>query len=308
MLSILVEWSYWTINISLISSLVAVLILLYRKVAKYNPFINMLLWFVLAIRLVIPASYVTSFSIVSFYKLLGINITSTQGLNPFYFSNVISQAASYHPLTFKSALILVIIQIISVLWISGVIVILSSFVISTLHHRKLIKQSKHLGVISGLNVYESREVTSPFLFGILKPSVLIPLNFKKDHFELVIQHELAHWKNLDNLKKLLGLIVCSIHWFNPLVWFCFKRFSEDMEIEADRKAIGWIGKENQKKYLETLVLLNQQKGTLIESGFSDHPLIRRIKIQLEYRPNIMYTLWGLSITLLVAYFVLLANL
>jgi beta-lactamase regulating signal transducer with metallopeptidase domain len=303
-----VEWSYWTINISLISSLVAILILFYRKVAKYNPFINMFLWSVLAIRFVIPASYVTSFSIVSFYRLLGINITSTQGLNPFYFSNVISQAISYHPLTFKSALILVIFQIIAVLWISGIMLLLGSFFISTLHHRKLIKRSKHLGIIRGLNVYESNKVASPFLFGIFKPVVFIPLNFKRDHFELVIQHELAHQKNQDNLKKLLGLIVCSIHWFNPLVWFCFKRFSEDMEIEADRKAIGWIGKENQKKYLETLVLLNQEKGTLIESGFSDHPLIRRIKIQLEYRPNIMYTLWGFSIIILVAYFVLLANL
>lgn len=268
----------------------------------------MLLWSVLAIRLVIPASYVTSFSIVSFYKLLGINITSTQGLNPFYFSNVISQAVSYHPLTFKSALILVVFQIISVLWISGVIVIVSSYIISTRHHRKMIRQSKNLGVIRGLNVYESSKVTSPFLFGIFKPRVLIPLNFKSEHFEFVIQHELAHWKNLDNLKKLLGLIVCSIHWFNPLVWFCFKCFSEDMEIEADRKAISWIGKENQKKYLETLVLLYQEKGTLLVSGFSDHPLIHRIKTQMEYRPNIRYTVWGLTIIILVAYFVLLANL
>jgi hypothetical protein len=100
----LIEWSYWTINISLISSLVALIILLYRKIGRYNPIINALLWLILSIRLVIPASYVTSFSIVRFYKLLGITITSTQGLNPFYFSNIISQAVDYHPITFKSNL------------------------------------------------------------------------------------------------------------------------------------------------------------------------------------------------------------
>jgi len=308
MISILVEWNYWTINISLISSLVAVLILLYRKVAKYNPTINILLWLVLAIRLLIPASYVTSFSIISFYKLLGINITTIEGLNAFYFSNIISQAVIYHPMTFKSVLTLVLFQIISVLWIFGIIILLGSYFMSIIYHRKLIKQSYHIGFFDGLNVYETSNVASPFLFGIFKPCVLMPLGFNRDHFNFVFQHELAHLKNMDNLKKLFGLIICSIHWFNPLVWYCYKRFSEDLEIEADRKAIGWIGKQNQINYLETLVLINKGKGTILKSGFSDYPLFRRIKTQLEYRPNIVYTLWGLIIIIMVSYFVLLANL
>jgi len=115
----LIEWSYWTINISLISSLVALLILLYRKFSRYNQIINAILWLILSIRLVIPASYVTSFSIVRFYKLLGINITSTQGLDPFYFSNIISQAVNYQPLPFNSNLILMFFMVISIPWILG---------------------------------------------------------------------------------------------------------------------------------------------------------------------------------------------
>ncbi|KAF0227287.1 MAG: hypothetical protein FD133_1774 [Erysipelotrichaceae bacterium] len=308
MLVMLVEWSYWTINISLISSLVAVLILLYRKFSRYNPIINNLLWFVLAVRLLIPASYVTSFSIISFYKLLGINITSTQGLNPFYFSNVISQVLDYHPLTFKSNLILVIFKIVSLLWIAGTIGILGSYVISTLNLRKLIKHSKYLGILSGLNVYENSKVASPFLFGLFKPVVLLPKEFNNDYIEAVIQHEKAHWANFDNPKRLLGLIVCSIHWFNPLVWICFKLFMEDMEIEADRKAIDWIGNQNQKKYFETVVFLYQDVGHQLGSGFSDHPLFRRIKTQLNYKPSIMYTFWAVCILIFVSYFVLLANL
>lgn len=304
----LIEWSYWTINISLISSLVALLILLYRKFGRYNPIINAILWLILSIRLVIPASYVTSFSIVRFYKLLGINITSTQGLNPFYFSNIISQAVNYHPITFKSNLILMFFQIISILWILGVIAILGSYIMSTINHRKLIKHSKFLGVFHDLMVYENIEISGPFLFGIFRPSVFLPEHFEMDYFDLVIRHEKAHQVNFDNLKRLFGLMVCSIHWFNPLVWMCFNRFSEDLEIEADRKAIRWIGKENQKKYLETVVLFNQNRGLQLDSGFSEHPLIRRIKTQLEYKPNRMYTVWALIIVVFISYFVLLANL
>ncbi len=307
MFSILVEWCYWAINISLIGSLVAILILLYRKITKYNPIINTVLWLVLFIRFLIPASYVTTFSIVGFYKLLGIDIISTQGLKPFYFSNVISQAVNYHPITFKSILILILFRIIAVLWVSGIIGLFCLYVMSSIHHRKLVRQSKQIDNFQGLDIYETSNVTRPFLVGIFKPSVLIPIEFDKNYLTFVLKHELAHRKNWDNLKKLLGLIVCSVHWFNPVVWYCYKCFSEDLEIEADRKAIGWIGRQNQRKYLETLVLLYHGKGTLLESGFSDNPLYRRIKTQLEYRLNITYTLWVLSIIIIITYFVLLAN-
>lgn len=308
MLSILVEWSYWTLNISLIGCLVACLILLYRKLCRYTPAINSLLWSVLGIRLLIPASYVTSFSIVNFYKLLGINITSSQGLHPFYFSNVISQAIEYHPVTFKSSMILMIFEIFSIIWIMGVFTIICFYIASYFFSLKLIKQSDYLGKFNDIDIYESSQTESPFLFGLFKPVVVLPMNLNSLYFESVILHEKAHRHNYDNLKRLFGLFVCSIHWFNPIVWICFKNFLEDLEIEADRKVTSSIGKENQKKYLETIVQLYQNESNIVGSGFSTNPLLRRIKTQLDYKPNITYTIWLFCIILMLSYFVLLANL
>jgi beta-lactamase regulating signal transducer with metallopeptidase domain len=307
MLAILVEGCYWTINISLIGSLVAIAILLYRKITRYSPVVNNILWFVLALRLLIPASYITPFSIVRFYTLLGSTVTTTQGKIPFYFSNIISQAIEYHPLTFKSTLILTIFEILSIIWILGIVFILGLFLYSYLKSHDLKKKESYVGKIHDMDIYESSLVESPFLFGLFRPVVFLPLKLDVEDREHVIYHEKAHRAHHDNLKRLFALLVCSIHWFNPVVWICFRVFTDDLEIEADRLAVKWVGIEHRKKYLESLVRL-QPKMNLIGSNFTSHSLVRRIETQLKRKTSLAYTIWFAFFAVILSYFVLLANL
>jgi beta-lactamase regulating signal transducer with metallopeptidase domain len=302
-----VEMTYWVINVSLISSLVIVLFLLYRRFGHYNRSVNILMWIIISLRLLVPASYLTPYSIVGFYKLIGVNVTTTGTLKPFYLANVISQAVDYKPLVLKSNFLYVIFQYLSIIWFIGVIVIVLTYFISYFNFQRLSKRSRSLGKISGLEVYENIKISSPFLYGIAKPIVFVPVNFNKELLKYVILHENAHRHRLDNLKRLIALIVCSIHWFNPLVWVCFKIFREDLEIETDQKVIRLIGEENQEGYFRHVINSAQNNSILVGAGFSSNPLFRRIETQLEKKQDLKITLTIIGLLLLLSYFVLLAN-
>ena len=120
----LVELCYWTINISLIASLVSILVIVYRRLSRYNRNVNSIIWTVLAIRLVLPASYTTPFSIVKVFQLIGLNVNSISGAQPFYYMNVLNQAEQYNPIVIKSDTILLQFQLMAIIWLLGFSVIM----------------------------------------------------------------------------------------------------------------------------------------------------------------------------------------
>ncbi|WP_073346609.1 M56 family metallopeptidase [Caldanaerobius fijiensis] len=54
-----------------------------------------------------------------------------------------------------------------------------------------------------------------------------------------------------------------IRWFNPLLWYFFKRIRQDMEVAADRKVLNILGGGEEKEYGRTII-------TMLESLNSRH--------------------------------------
>lgn len=307
MLSIISEIFYWILNISLAGSLVSVFIIVYRKFFKYNYLINTFLWTVLSIRLILPFSYITRFSILELYRVLGLRITTTAGQGSLYFSNIVSQAITYSPIAFKSDFVLVLFQVLSIVWVIGIVLILIFWYLSFRKINIILKRGTLLGEIHSLKVYETSQVQNPFIYGILHPIVIVPKNFNTEDLEIVMNHERAHYKHFDNLKRFFALLICMIHWFNPLVWMSFKVFSEDLEIEADRQAIAWMGKDKKQVYLTTLVRLSTDKTTIVGSTFSTHPLVRRVQTQMDIHEIKYKFTWLFVVIGILTILVLLAN-
>jgi beta-lactamase regulating signal transducer with metallopeptidase domain len=80
------------------------------------------------------------------------------------------------------------------------------------------------------------EPVAPVTWGFFRPVVLMPKDsdrWERARIRAVLLHELAHVERGDNLHQIVALVVCALHWFNPLVWVCARRMRTEAEIAAD---------------------------------------------------------------------------
>ncbi len=106
----------------------------------------------------------------------------------------------------------------------------------------------------------------PSIFGIFNPSILITeqmLDEDNETIKYIFLHELSHYKRKDILFNFILLCVLSIHWFNPIVWFLFKKIRQDIEIGADELASKGLNKDEVKQY--GMVLINLLRSRIEEN-------------------------------------------
>jgi beta-lactamase regulating signal transducer with metallopeptidase domain len=80
----------------------------------------------------------------------------------------------------------------------------------------------------------------PLTSGYRRPVILLPRkadSWNKARITAVLWHELGHVRRGDNLCQLLALVICALHWFNPIFWFAARRMEAEAEIAADDFAI-----------------------------------------------------------------------
>jgi beta-lactamase regulating signal transducer with metallopeptidase domain len=76
----------------------------------------------------------------------------------------------------------------------------------------------------------------PLTSGVFRKTILLPqsaADWSIDRRRLVLAHEMAHVKRNDTLVQFLSQIVCSVYWFNPLVWYAVHRLHIERERACD---------------------------------------------------------------------------
>lgn len=132
-----------------------------------------------------------------------------------------------------------------------------------------------------ITVRVSDEIASPLTYGIFFPVILLPKQSDwadKESMKLILEHEAAHIRHLDALKKLCLTISCVCHWFNPLVWLMAALACRDMELACDEAVVRAVGRENRKLYADLLVELEAKRAgiNLLASGFGQSFMKERI--------------------------------
>lgn len=141
-----------------------------------------------------------------------------------------------------------------ILWISGEVILTVIYLAQYIKLKKIVSRAVPIRIIYSNrftefdNVYVSDEIKTPFVMGMMRPKVYMPSFLDEETYEYAIIHEIGHIKRHDNLWKLIGLIVATIHWFNPFVWIAYKLFSNDIEMACDEKVTCDKTKEEKKKY------------------------------------------------------------
>ncbi len=141
-------------------------------------------------------------------------------------------------------------------WLAGVIALAVFFAAANLRfYIRVRKNAVLIGNYQKLRVYDTKEVVSPCLFGVIAPAVYldgsrIASETAKEH---ILTHEATHYRHRDNLWAALRAVAVVLHWYNPLVWYAAFVSEKDCELACDESVIKTLGEENRISYGETLL-------------------------------------------------------
>lgn len=290
------------INMSISASWLVLAVLILRFVLKKAPkWINVLLWGIVAIRLICPFSFESTLSLIPSAETIPLNIgmdttpTINSGIsainnavNPIISqSNTPMAGASINPLQ-------ITIGIYEYIWIFGMIALALYTAISYWRLRRKVDTA----VRYKDNIFQSENVSSPFVFGIIKPRIYLPFKMNGQYLEHVVAHEQAHVCRKDHWWKPLGFLLLMIHWFNPLMWLAYVLLCRDIELACDEKVIKELGNEQRGDYTQALVAcsVNRRMIAACPLAFGEVSVKERVKSVMNYKKP---AFWVIIISVIV---------
>ena len=277
------------INMSISASWLVLAVLILRFALKKAPkWVNVLLWGIVAVRLICPFSFESALSLIPSAETIPLNIgmdttpTINSGINAINnaVNPIISQSNT--PMAGASANPLQItIGIYEYIWIFGMIALALYTAISYLRLcRKVDTAIRYKN-----NIFQSENVSSPFVLGIIKPRIYLPFNMNGQDLEHVVAHEQAHIHRKDHWWKPLGFLLLTIHWFNPLMWLAYVLLCRDIELACDEKVIKELGNEQRADYTQALVScsVNRRMIAACPLAFGEVGVKERVKSVMNYK-------------------------
>ena len=290
------------INMSISASWLVLAVLILRFVLKKAPkWINVLLWGIVAIRLICPFSFESPLSLIPSAETIPLNIgmdstpTINSGIsainnavNPIISqSNTPMAGASINPLQ-------ITIGIYEYIWIFGMIALALYTAISYWRLRRKVDTA----VRYKDNIFQSENVSFPFVLGIIKPRIYLPFKMNGQYLEYVVAHEQAHICRKDHWWKPLGFLLLMIHWFNPLMWLAYVLLCRDIELACDEKVIKELGNEQRGDYTQALVAcsVNRRMLAACPLAFGEVSVKERVKSVMNYKKP---AFWVIIISVIV---------
>ena len=294
------------INMSISASWLVLVVLILRFVLKKAPkWVNILLWGIVAIRLICPFSFESALSLIPSAEtfpekvISGPSFDVQTGITPVdnrindylgdrYFEGVTVPANNGNN----------IMTILTIVWTIGILLLVAYTVISYWRLRRKVDTA----VRYKDNIFQSENVKSPFVLGIIKPRIYLPFNMNGQDLEHVVAHEQAHIHRKDHWWKPFGFLLLTIHWFNPLVWLAYVLLCRDIELACDEKVIKELGNEQRADYTQALVAcsVNLRMIAACPLAFGEVGVKDRVKSVMNYKKP---AFWGVVLAVIVCVFV-----
>ena len=248
------------LSMLVLTSLLAIIILILRKIfdKKISPTWKFLMWGLLGISLLIP---------------IRISIPSQNAYIPLW-SKWITRLDNLETKIMNTS----IVKIIFIIWIAGILILATFYLVETIKLKrkigkkdateermlKLLEQAKQIvGTKKNIKIIWQEVKKVPCIYGVLHPKILMTKEIleKEDKTILhILVHELTHEKRKDMILNKVLIILATIYWFNPIIWFCFYQVRQDMELKTDEEVLKKLGEKENKAYAKSLVSLLQVSG------------------------------------------------
>ena len=269
--------------------------LLFRRVPKW---LTGILWILVAVRLVIPFSIESVYSLIPAAETLpydilysempaidsGISVIDTV-VNGSLESAIPNPGDSINPLQVTAALV-------SYIWLAGMIAMLLFSGISYF----LLKYRVRTAVRLRGNIKLSEHIGTPFVLGIFRPTVYLPFSVEESDAEYIIAHEKAHIRRGDHLIKPAAFLLLAVYWFHPLMWAAYILLCRDIELACDERVIRNMSTDERKAYSAVLLgcTAKQRLITACPVAFGEAGVKTRIKSVLNYKKS---AFWGIILAL-----------
>ncbi len=321
------------VNMSITASYLIVAVIVLRLVLTKAPkWIRGILWGLVGIRLIVPFSFESMFSLMpssspittgNMQALTGTDVGAPTVMSDFSMGAEATienadamggmpavEVSFGGDLSFSTVL--------SIVWLIGLVAMLVYCAIS---YYRLNRQMAYAVLYNGCAsatedkectvknrdrkyiIYQSEKVVSPFVLGFIKPRIFVPFQMNESEMKCVIAHEKAHIARKDHWIKPIAFMILSFYWFNPLVWVAYILLCRDIELACDEKVIKEIGIEHKKAYSEVLLKCSAP-GRMISAcplAFGEVGVKKRIMNVLNYKkPAFWIILVSLILCVVVA--------
>ena len=277
------------VNRSISASWVVIAVLVLRFCLKKAPkWVNVLLWGLVAARMLFPFSIESALSLIPSAEPISPRIMTdpspsvqtgvpalNQVINPVIRGSFMpAPGASANPLQLW-------IPVFTALWLVGAAALFLYSAVSYWCLRSKVCEA----VILRDNIYQSEKVCSPFVLGIIKPKIYLPYQIDSREMDHVIAHEQAHLRRGDHLWKPLGFLLLTIHWFNPLMWLSYVLLCRDIELACDEKVIKNLSCGQRADYMQALVTcsVNRRRIAACPLAFGEIGVKERVKSVMNYK-------------------------
>lgn len=257
------------------------------------------LWWISVVRLMIPFSIPSAFSV---YSLMGSHApgNGSQAIRVLPIG-ASGQAASM-PDSITNA-----VSTWTVVWAAGVLVCAVLFSLAYWKCRKEFQTSIPVGndfTENWLSVHQqgrrisirqSGRFSAPLTYGVLHPVILMPISTKwenTDSLAYVLAHEYVHIRRFDSIRKLVLIVVLCVHWFNPLVWVMYILANRDIELSCDEAVVRFFGENTKAAYARALISMEETRSGLTPlcSSFSKNAIEERITAIMKIKKTTVFSL------------------
>lgn len=289
-------------NMSVSAGYIVLAVLLLRLALKKAPrWLMLLLWAAVGIRLICPFTFESLWSLIpsvgQIHPVVALDqhapqYTEYSGLNVLV--TRLNEDLLARPEYDRLALLQSLMPVFAAVWLTGILALTAYSIICCLQ----VRRSVLTAVRCQDNVYQSEQVSSPFVFGFIQPKIYLPFQISERNMASVIAHEQAHIHRLDHLWKPVGFLLLTLHWFNPLIWLGYALFCRDVESACDERVIRNLDRDARADYAAALLSCGAGKPKIAACplAFGEVGVKKRIRSVLNYRKP---AFWVIAVALAV---------
>ena len=302
------------LNLSISASWLVLAVLVLRLVSKRSPkWMNVLLWGMVALRLMLPFSIESALSLIPSAETLSPEVvrfdpapTITSGVE--FIDNAVnpslSESFAAAPLASVNPLY-VWTYLAGWVWLIGLGAMLLYALVSYLRLRRRVSVS----LCVRENIYLCDAISSPFILGVVKPRIYLPSGLDEVQRQNVLSHERAHLARRDHWWKPLGFALLAVYWFNPVLWLAYTLLCRDIELACDERVIRTMDESAVKTYSTVLLACSIPRKAVITCplAFGEVGVKERVRNALHYKKPAFWIVVASAVVCIVVAVCFLTN-